>query len=86
MGNLTTRLAFYFGVHLFLTPLGWSQYIIDQDLGSITFGATVTISGDTSAAGGPVRNAAGFHENITSLAGNWGHERVYRFEVTEPLF
>lgn len=85
MRNTTTHFIFCFSAFLIYAPSAWSQYVVDQDLGQIATGASVSITGDTSASGGPVRNAAGFHFLVTNLAGNWGHERVYQFEATEPL-
>ena len=61
-----------------------AQYIVDQDVGVFTVDDSVTITGDTSAAGGAVRNNGQFHLGVTSIAGNWGNERVYQFELTEP--
>ncbi|MBK1833651.1 hypothetical protein [Roseibacillus ishigakijimensis] len=81
---------------LFLVACGsgslGAQYVVDSNLGTLAPSGVKNVQGNTSGSGGPVRNRADFHTGNRyfengfqwNFEGNWGHERVYRFELTAP--
>ena len=51
------------------------QLILNEDLGTLALGSSLTFSGTTVGAG----DEAAYYEGFTNTAGNWGEDYVYQF-------